>query len=259
MSIHKTEAIVLRKRDFRETSLIAEFYSKDYGKFSGVLKGIRTKPGKFGSTVEPFSHNEVVFYRSRSHDLHLVGQCDTRDNFDAVRSDMVKSVIGSYMMDMLNALMMAEDRNEQIFSFSLQCLKELTRVSNPHKIETIYKIKMLSLSGFKPHFDSCVSCAHPITRSARFSVSRGGLLCERCCSKDTAARLMFKGTIASIIYLQRSDVRSCLHLGINPQIKRELDMALNAFLEYHLGKRLKSQRVLESVSEFAGLRVCGDG
>jgi DNA repair protein RecO (recombination protein O) len=248
MSIHKTEAIVLRKRDFRETSLIAEFYSKDYGKFSGVLKGIRAKPGKFGSTVEPFSHTEVVFYRSRSHDLHLVGQCDTRDNFDAVRSDMIKSIIGGYMMDMLNALMMTEDKNEQIFSFSLECLRELSRAPNPHKIETIYKIKMLSLSGFKPHFDSCVSCSSRISRSARFSVSRGGLLCGRCCLKDASARLLFQGTIASILYLQRSDMRSCLHLGINPQIKRELDMALNSFLEYHLGKRLKSQRVLESVA-----------
>lgn len=248
MSIHKTEAIVLRKRDFRETSLIAEFYSRDFGKFSGVLKGIRSKPGKFGSSVEPFSLNELVFYRKLSTDLHLVSQCDVRNNFDPVRSDVVKSVIGSYMMEMLNALMMDEDKNEQIFSFSLQCLHELTLAANPHKIETIYKIKMLSLSGFKPHFDSCVACGRSISTAARFSLSHGGLLCPACFAKDTGARAIFRGTVASILYIQRSDLRTSLNLGINPQIKRELDMVLNAFLEYHLGKRLKSQRVLESVA-----------
>jgi DNA repair protein RecO (recombination protein O) len=252
MSIHKTEAIVLRKRDFRETSLIVEFYSKEFGKFSGVLKGIRSTPGKFGSSVEPFSYNELVFYRKRSTDLHLVSQCDVRNNFDPVRSDVVKSVIASFMMEMLNTLMMDEDRNEQIFSFSLYCLHELTRASNPHKIETIYKIKMLSLSGFKPHFDSCVACGRAINTNAKFSLSRGGLLCPSCFPKDPSARLMFRGTIASILYIQRSDLKTSLTLGINPQIKRELDMVLNAFLEYHLGKRLKSQRVLESVAGVMG-------
>ncbi|MBP7836336.1 MAG: recombination protein O N-terminal domain-containing protein, partial [Candidatus Omnitrophica bacterium] len=31
MPIHKTEAIVLRRRDFRETSLIVDLYTRDFG------------------------------------------------------------------------------------------------------------------------------------------------------------------------------------------------------------------------------------
>jgi recombinational DNA repair protein (RecF pathway) len=40
--IPKTEALVLNRRAFRETSLIAEFYTRDFGKMSGLLKGIRS-------------------------------------------------------------------------------------------------------------------------------------------------------------------------------------------------------------------------
>jgi DNA repair protein RecO len=46
MSIHKTEAIVLSRRDFRETSLIANFFTRDYGRISGLLKGIRKEPSE---------------------------------------------------------------------------------------------------------------------------------------------------------------------------------------------------------------------
>jgi len=37
MPIHKTEAIVLRRFDFRETSLIADFYTRDFGKIKGIV------------------------------------------------------------------------------------------------------------------------------------------------------------------------------------------------------------------------------
>jgi len=54
MSIHKTEALVLNKWDFRETSIIVNFYSRDFGKMSGILKGIKKEPAKFASTLELF-------------------------------------------------------------------------------------------------------------------------------------------------------------------------------------------------------------
>ncbi|MFC1646577.1 DNA repair protein RecO, partial [Candidatus Omnitrophota bacterium] len=47
--ICRDEAIVLKTRDFRETSRIAVFYSKKSGKVSGLLKGIRKDPRKFAS------------------------------------------------------------------------------------------------------------------------------------------------------------------------------------------------------------------
>ena len=66
MSIQKTEAIVLNKHDFRETSIIANFYTRDFGKLSGIMKGIKEQPGKFASTLEPFSHNDIIFYKKRN-------------------------------------------------------------------------------------------------------------------------------------------------------------------------------------------------
>jgi len=91
MSIHKTETIILNRRDFRETSIIANFYTRDFGKLSGILKGIKTEPSKFASTLEPFSYNEIIFYRKRNSSLHLISQCDTKDNFDKIRQSIFKT------------------------------------------------------------------------------------------------------------------------------------------------------------------------
>lgn len=249
MSIHKTEAIVLRKRDFRETSLIVTFYTRDFGKLTGIMKGIRTEPSKFASTVEPFSHNEIIFYRKLNSSLHLVSQCDVRDNFDSLRQSIAGVGVGSLMMELVDAVMPLEDKNEEIFDLALAGLKELGVNGNCEKIATIFKIKILSLSGFKPHLDSCISCGDRILTHSRFSLSLGGLLCLRCNGKDTGARSIFRGTVATVLHIERNDLKSNLNLGMNPQIKKELGLLLDGFLNFHLERELKSQRVMNRMKE----------
>lgn len=249
MPIHKTEAIVLRKRDFRETSLIADFFTKDFGKLSGLLKGIRKDPKKFASTLEPFSHNEIVFYRSRNSNLHLVSQCDLKDNFTGARNNISKVGIASVMVEMLHALMQDEDKNAEIFDLTSTCLKELETTNNPDKLTTIFKIKTLALSGFKPNFDSCVSCGSKTMEQTKFSLNLGGLLCVRCHKKDFKARTIFRGTVASILHIQRNDFSNNLNLGMNPQIKKELELILNSFLNFHLDRELKSEKVMNKIAD----------
>ena len=248
MSIHKTEAIVLKKHDFRETSLIVNFFTRDFGKISGIMKGIRSEPGKFASAVEPFEHNEIVFYHKRNTSLHLVSQCDARNNFSATRQDIHKIGTASSIIELVDSVMPLEDKNEEVFDLALNSLKELEINPNPDKIMTIFTIKLLVLSGFKPHFDSCVSCGNKIFGQSKFSLVLGGLLCLRCQYKDMAARSIFRGTVASILHIEKNDFKINLNLGMNPQIKKELKIILGAFLNFHLERELKSQKVMNKIN-----------
>lgn len=242
---------MLKKRDFRETSLIAEFYTRDFGKVNGLLKGFRAEPAKFASTLEPFSYNEIIFYTRNNSSLYLVSQCDAKENFAPLRNNIAKCTVASFMMELLAALMPLEDANSAVFELALGCLQELNNTENPDKIATIFKIKMLAISGFKPHLDSCLSCGSRILGQSKFSLSLGGLLCESCFRKDPAARTIFRGSIASILHIEKNDFRSSLTLGMNPQVKKELDFVLNTFLNFHLERELNSQRVMEKLNEKA--------
>jgi DNA repair protein RecO (recombination protein O) len=237
--------------DFRETSLIVDFFTRDYGKISGILKGIRLEPDKFASTVEASSYNDIVFYKKHTTTLHLVSACDLKNKFFNLRGSIIKAGISSFMMELILAVMQPEDKNEEIFDLTVNSLKELENSNNPEKIATIFKIKMLALSGFKPHFDSCVSCSDRIMGQSKFSLSLGGLLCPKCYFKDLSARSIFRGTIATILHIERNDFKSNLNLGLNPQIKKELDVILNAFFNFHLEKELKSQKTMNKMAVLA--------
>ena len=63
-----------------------------------------------------------------------------------------------------------------------------------------------------------------------------------------SARAIFRGTVASILHIEKNDFRNNLNLGMNPQIKKQLNLILNAFLNFHLEKEIKSQRVNEAIA-----------
>jgi len=143
--------------------------------------------------------------------------------------------------------MAQEDKNEEAFYLFLTALQALTNAVYAEKIMTIFKIKMLVISGFKPHLDSCVSCGQRITGQSKFSLSLGGLLCMKCVGKDENARIIFKGTIATILHIEKNDFKNNLNLGMNPHVRKELNLVLNAFFNFHLEKELKSEKMLNKL------------
>lgn len=242
--ILKTEAVVLKTFDFRETSKIVVFFSKDYGKIKGLLKGIRKDPRKFGSCVDKFSVNDLVYYAHRHSDLHLISQCDLKEFFLPVRRDIKRSLAAQYLLELVDAMMPAEQENTEVYGLLLDGLKSLEDIRDVNKLVHIFQIKMLQISGFKPHLDSCLACRNRILDRARFSARLGGLVCGSCQTTAHCASPISAGTIASILHIERSDWRQGLRLGLTAVIKKELKYILNNFLVFHLERQLKTTRFI---------------
>ena len=242
MAIHKTEAIVLSTQNFRQTSLIANFYTRDFGKLSGLMKGVRQDSTKFNSNLDVFSLNEIIFYKKVRSTLHLISQCDLKRDFRLIKNNLERIRKAFSLVELLNVLTVQEDKNEKIFDLALNCLGQLENSFNLDKVLIIFKIKVLDFCGFKPHLDSCVCCNNKIIAQAKFSLKLGGLLCERCLSKDIKSRVVFRGSVASILYIEKNDFDNVMRLGINQAIKKELNQILDAFLEFHLDKKLSNNK-----------------
>jgi len=242
--IRKAEGIVLRTFDFRETSRIATFFSKDYGKIRGILKGIRKDHKKFGSNLDKFSVNDIVYYWHANSDLHLVGQCDLKEFFFPIRQDLKRSIAAQYILELVDAIMPLEEENEEVYQLVMNFLRTLQTIDDINKLVHIFQIKILYLSGFQPHLDSCLVCEKKINGPVRFSRQMGGLICMGCKTTDTSAALISKGAIASILHIERASWEGSLRLGFSQSIKRELKHILNNFLVFHLEKQLKSERFL---------------
>lgn len=242
--IYRDEAIVLKTRDFRETSKIAIFYSKNFGKISGLFKGIRTDSRKFASRLNLLSLNEIIFYRKRFSELHLVSQCDLKKNFSCLNSDAIKFGVASFCAELVDSIMPQEEVHREIFDLLLNFLYSLENTNFSQRLIYNFSLKMLSLSGFQPHLDSCVICKSEIENQAFFSNRFGGLLCHRCAHRDELCDSILAGTISSILFFQKSNWPDSLRLNILPSVEKQLSSIIFSFLNFHVGNKFKSLKML---------------
>ena len=71
MAIQKSEGILLRSQNLRETSIILTFYTRDFGKIKGVIKGARGAATQYGrSAFELFALDEIVFYERKRSEMY---------------------------------------------------------------------------------------------------------------------------------------------------------------------------------------------
>ncbi len=242
--ILKTDAIVLKTFDFRETSRIATFFTKDHGKLKGVLKGIRKDPKKFGSQIDLFSVNEIIYYHTSRSDLHLISYCDLKQYFPPIRQDYQRNIAANYILELVNSIMPQEQSNPRVYELMLNYLNSLETIKDIDKLVHVFQIKILLLSGFRPHIDSCVQCGEKIAGKVRFSLKSGGLICLKCPTLETNFTVVSQGTIASIMHIEESDWQTSLRLGLTAPVKKELKYILNNFLVYHLERHLKTTKYL---------------
>ena len=242
--IVKTEGIVLKTFDFRETSRIATFFTRDYGKVKGVLKGIRKDPRKFASSVDKFSLNEIIYYEYRNSDIHLVSHCEMKDFYQGLRQDLERMTAASYAAELIDTLMPPEERNGRIYDLMQAFLKSLQTTPDVSKLVQTFQIKILTLSGFQPHLETCVACRKHVAEAPRFSLRLGGLLCGGCHDSAGEATPISLGAVASILHIQKNNWDAALRLGMAPFIKKELKYVLNHFLVFHLERHLRSTRFL---------------
>lgn len=243
--ILKTEGIVLKTFDLRETSRIAIFFTKEYGKVSGVLKGIRKDHKKFGSSVERFTVNDIVYYQYRNSDLHLISHCDLKSYFYPIRQDLQKTLAASYILELVNMIMPSEERNDRIYRLMMDFLESLQTEKDTSALVHFFQVKTLAYSGFKPHLDTCLKCKKKIDAAARFSMKEGGLVCLDCSAGDVTLENLSPGAVSSILYVERNDWPTCLRLKLTESVQKELKYVLNNFLVFHLGRKLKSAKYLK--------------
>lgn len=257
MAIQKSEAIVLKTYNFRETSLLVRFFARDFGKFSGLIKGIRSHPQRYSGLPQVFSRTSVVFYENSRRDLNLVTQCEAKDLFLPIREDLDRFNYASYFIELLDAITVNFDKNEELFALTVDSLKALCAGLESWRIARIFEVRLLNLSGFKPRLDACVNCqkefpsAYPLPNGerdrvrGRFSPILGGILCARCFALDRRAKDVLRGTLASIDYIEKSSWAKALQLKIASNIAQELATILSSFLDIQLDKTIKSRKSLD--------------
>lgn len=246
MAIRKTEAIVLKCQDIRQTSLVVTFYTKDFGKINGLVKGIRTPKPRYGSYLQPFTYNEIIFYERANSDVHTISQCDLIDFFPEVRKNLKKFAYAYYIIELVDELTEPHDENSDLFKLLHLALRLLSSEEG-NKVARVFEVRLLNSLGLMPNLSSCVRCGATSFGEIGFSLALGGILCEGCFQRDELFTSVLKGTIASITHMAQKGWERAVRLKLSRDVAEDIKKLLRNFLDYHIGKRLESLDFLEKM------------
>lgn len=248
-NIQKTDAIILRRYPFRETSLLLILYTKDFGKIKGIIKGVRGPRAQFGSFSEILTLNRIVFYESKKSELFYITQCDLLDLFQNIRMDLERTGYANYLAELTDAASAFGDKNEDLFNLLLNGLRLLCSEASAKRITRIFEIKLLLILGLMPALEGCVQCGKKTDAGARFSLTLGGLLCKNCAFSDRGAVDMSAGTINFIRHIGKAPLQRTSRVKVSKKVGQELEHILRKFLDVHIDKRLRTLDFLRKIEQ----------
>lgn len=228
--IRKDKGFVLKRFNFRETSIIATIYSQHFGKIKGIFKGFYTQKKEFCSTLDIFSLNQFIFYPKES-EIWLVSEAELISDFSYLRKDLEKAAVAGSFFNLLDQTMQLWDRNGHIFNLVFYCLSMVEK--DPKKAFFIFLIKFLTLAGIKPEFNHCILCQILIKETLFFSASRGGLLCRNCCHKDKFYKPVSQEASKTFTYIQKSSIKAATRVQLSRRCQEEILAIVTKFLGYH--------------------------
>jgi len=200
----KTEAILLKTTNYRETSKIITFYTRSHGKIRGIAKGVRSTKTKWGGALQSMAFLNLFFYFKENRELFLVSNAEYVKSFNSIYSDYDKMQVGFGIVELVNRTTADNQQNSGIFDLlknSLEALENTTK--NYDNVLIYFEYKLCALLGF-------------------------GINPEMLKSK------LNQGEQKSIEYITTGNFNSLLNLNISGQTVKNLEKFFENYFKNHL-------------------------
>ena len=137
--ISKTRGIVIKYIKYRDTSIIVQIFTEDYGLVPFLINGIRSPRSKRSiSYFQPFSLLELVAYIKSGREVQRLSEFKFFAPTHQLHQDIRKSAVTLFLAEILSKLLMHEpgEKHQPLFEFlsmSIQGLDQLDQqIENFH-------------------------------------------------------------------------------------------------------------------------------
>ncbi|MGL4628149.1 DNA repair protein RecO [Cetobacterium sp.] len=113
MKFIKTKGLIIKKVDFGEGDRIITVFSENFGKIDLLVKGIRKSKKRDQSSVDLLTLSNFTFYKKG--DNFILNTIDSIDFFYDLKTDIEKLEIVSYILSIVNELILPGERKKEFF------------------------------------------------------------------------------------------------------------------------------------------------
>ncbi len=219
MRISLQPAFILHHRPYRETSLLLDVFTEEYGRIALIAKGVRKNRSTLRALLQPFSPL-FISWQGKT-ELMTLQLAEPQGAPIQLRAECLLS--GFYLNELLLRLLQKQDPHPQLYTIYHRTLLELERAELQQKHLRLFEKKLLDELGYGLQLQHTIpdGKAFLADRFYRFYPEQGFELSE----SNVSQGMVFSGKNLLALAAEQLDDQDALR-----EIKRLMRLALGDIL-----------------------------
>jgi DNA repair protein RecO (recombination protein O) len=226
-AVYLQPAFILQQRKYRETSLIIDMLTRDFGRISVLAKGVRKAKSKTAGMLQPFIPLLISYFGKA--ELKNLSDVETIQPINEIKG--LALYCGFYINELVGYFLHKYDPHPEVFDHYSECLSRLSHDPNQEAALRLFELNLLEYSGYglQLEYDDNGSPIN-VAKKYDFNVGLGPV---------EAINGLFSGkTLLALSSRQLSDSQ------VLSEAKVLMRMVIDVYLQ---GKQLKSRAVINKI------------
>ncbi len=258
MPYHRDRAIVLRKTDYSNTSIVLNVLTQEMGRLGLIAKGIRRGGPAFEAEPELFTIQDAVFTLRRGGGLGILSEAAVIDDMRGIRGKVDRYWAACYVAELLLDFVPEAQPLPDVYALAAATLRAVAGAEEVALHVFMFEVALLRLLGHEPMVSACAECGaqRKRAREVAFSALKGGCLCDGCRGAGANAMTIRGSTAALLGALGRrarepggltSGVLQAERLKIGREAAKDLRRALDHFFTFLREKPSKTLKYVQAL------------
>lgn len=193
----KTNALVLKKRNFGEYDRIILLLTEKYGRVDVLVRGARKPGSRIGGLCESYLMLNVEINQRKG--LDILTDAELKYDFKMLEKNLIGLGVGGLLIEVVEMLGNYGQDDQSIYSLLKEYLLCYERnrfvIDQKYKVELFvasFLMSVLAESGRLPVLDGCIECGSE--NEEKYFLLENGLCCAKCLKNSSYCGWVDKNT-----------------------------------------------------------------
>jgi DNA repair protein RecO len=237
-----SEALIIRRNDWRENDSRVVLYTKNFGKLSLVARGSKKFKSKIAAHIEPISLVDIMILKGKAFDY--LGSAIIKKAYLNLKTDLNALYFVGAALALFDSQVKEAAPDDELYLFLISWLDLIEErfapnldKDNGELLYNYFVVRLLTILGYKPELKYCLGCHKAIKPGNNYlNLRLGGLICGNCLEADKQKYLpneILKISDDCIkllrIFSENSEYKT---IKVSPVILRELSRLTKSLVDF---------------------------